>query len=181
MKINHALAPRLTKLLVKTDSTWAETHKDTVEEKTISFGDIDEGLKLKKGKEKVSLKIEVAGDGRERKYRCTPNEIRTPLLTAASEGIVEIFAKIIEAHPQAIEHLDKDEENILHVAVAHRQKEILDRLEQMMVIRKCRLVSRITINGYTLLQQVADIKYYEGDKAGPCFQLQEELEWFEVS
>ncbi|XP_050288423.1 uncharacterized protein LOC126727015 isoform X3 [Quercus robur] len=180
MKITHALASRLTELLVEADSTWAETHKGKVEDKTISLGDID-----KKGIEEVTLTIEVAGEGKiqtkpnERKYRCTPNEIRTPLLTAASEGIVEIFDKKIEAHPQAIEHLDKDEENILHVAVAHRQKEIFDRLEQMMVIRKCRLVSRININGYTLLHQVADMKYYQGDKAGPCFQLQEELEWLE--
>lgn len=165
MKIKHALASTLTELLVKADSTWFETHKDKVEDKTISLGDIDEGVKLKKGKEKVSL----------------TNEIRTPLLTAASEGIVEIFDKIIEAHPQAIEHLDKDEENILHVAVAHRQKEIFDRLKQMMVIRNCRLVSRININGYTLLHQVADMKYYQGDKAGPCFQLQEELKWLQVS
>nr|POE63955.1 hypothetical protein CFP56_01993 [Quercus suber] len=179
MKIEHALTPRLTELLVKADSTWAETHKDKVEDKTISLGDIDGGVKLNKGKEKVSLTIEVAGDGREIKYRYTPNEIRTPLLTAASKGIVEIFDKIIEEHPQAIEHLDKDEENILHVAVAHRQKEIFDRLEQMMTIRNCRLVSRININGYTLLHQVADIKYYQGDKAGPCLQLQEELEWLE--
>ena len=165
MKIKHALASTLTELLVKADSTWFETHKDKVEDKTISLGDIDEGVKLKKGKEKVSL----------------TNEIRTPLLTAASEGIVEIFDKIIEARPQAIEHLDKDEENILHVAVAHRQKEIFDSLKQMMVIRNCRLVSRININGYTLLHQVADMKYYQGDKAGPCFQLQEELKWLQVS
>ncbi|KAL0012242.1 hypothetical protein SO802_007350 [Lithocarpus litseifolius] len=185
MKINFALASRLTVLLVKADSTWTDTHKDTVEDKTISLSDIDEGVKLNKGKEKVSHTIEIAGDGKtqtkpsERKYCCTPNEIRTPLLTAASEGMVEIFDKIIEAHPLAIEHLDKDEENILHVAVAHRQLEIFNRLEQMMVIRDCRLVSRININGYTLLHQVADMKYYQGDKAGPCFQLQEELNWLE--
>ncbi|KAF3973693.1 hypothetical protein CMV_002901 [Castanea mollissima] len=185
MKINHALASTLTELLVKADSTWAETHRDKVHDKTISLGDIDEGVKLNKGKEKVSLTIEVAGDGKiqtkpnERKYRCTPNDIRTPLLTAASEGIVEIFDKIIEVHPQAIEYLDKDEENILHVAVSHRQKEIFNRLKQMKVIRNCRLVSRININGYTLLHQVADMKYYQGDKAGPCVQLQEELKWLE--
>nr|POE63960.1 hypothetical protein CFP56_01997 [Quercus suber] len=141
-----------------------------------AFGGIDEGVKLNKGKEEVSFTSEVAGEGKiqtkpnERKYRCTPNEIRTPLLTAASEGIVEIFDNTIEAHPQAIEHLDKDEENILHVAVAHRQKEIYDRLKQMMVIRNCRLVSRINTNGYTVLHQVADMRYYQGDKAGPYFQ-----------
>ncbi|KAK7858341.1 hypothetical protein CFP56_013060, partial [Quercus suber] len=87
---------KLNKGKEKADSTWAETHKDKVEDKTISLGDIDGGVKLNKGKEKVSLTIEVAGDGREIKYRYTPNEIRTPLLTAASEGIVEIFDKIIE-------------------------------------------------------------------------------------
>ncbi|KAM3701375.1 hypothetical protein ACJW30_05G166900 [Castanea mollissima] len=184
MKIKHALASRLTDLLVEADSTWDETHKYKVAEKTISLGDIDEEVKLNTGKEKVSLTIEVAGDGKiqtkpnERKY-VTLNEIRTPLLAAASEGIVEIFDKIIQVHPQAIEHLDKDEENILHVAVAHRQKEIFDRLELMMKIRNCRLVSRININGYTLLHQAADMKYYQGDVAGPCFQLQEELNWLE--
>nr|POE63961.1 isoform 2 of ankyrin repeat-containing protein npr4 [Quercus suber] len=101
-------------------------------------------------------------------------------LQATSNGIVEIFDVIIEKHPQAIEYISDDEENVLHVCIAHRRRDIFRRVKKMEVIMKCRLVSRIDKNGYTLLHHVADMKYYEGrEQAGPAFQLQEELKWLQ--
>ncbi|KAG7959489.1 hypothetical protein I3843_10G072600, partial [Carya illinoinensis] len=99
------------------------------------------------------------------------------------EGIVEIVDEILQQHPQAIEHLSKDEENILHVAISHRQKEVFRYLKKMDVILRCRLVSRLNGRGYTILHQVADIKNSrEGNETagGPAFQLRDELRWFEA-
>uniref|UniRef100_A0A2N9FBN6 PGG domain-containing protein n=1 Tax=Fagus sylvatica TaxID=28930 RepID=A0A2N9FBN6_FAGSY len=98
-----------------------------------------------------------------------------------ANGIEEIFDKIIDLHPQAIEHINKDEGNILHFAIAHRQREIFRRVKQMKVVMQCRLVSRIDMNGYTLLHQAADMKYYKPTKPGPALQLQEELKWLDVA
>ena len=58
---------------------------------------------------------------------------------------------------------------------------LLRRVKQMKVVMQCRLVSRIDMNGYTLLHQAADMKYYKPTKPGPALQLQEELKWLEVS
>jgi hypothetical protein len=188
MKMNHISALTLIELLVKADSTWASSFK--VEEKTISLAkadDLDDNdgvVQFKQGNEKLSNTIE-GGDSPTEGKLCdfeklykTPN---TPLLIAASHGIEEIFDKIIDLHPQAIEHINKDEGNILHFAIAHRQRSIFRRVKQMKVVMQCRLVSRIDMNGYTLLHQAADMKYYKPSKPGPALQLQEELKWLEVS
>ncbi len=188
MKMNHKSALKLIELLVKADSTWASSFK--VEEKTISLAkadDLDDNdgvVQFKQGNEKLSNTIE-GGDSPTEGKLCdfeklykTPN---TPLLIAASNGIEEIFDKIIGLYPQAIEHINKDEGNILHFAIAHRQREIFRRVKQMKVVMQCRLVSRIDMNGYTLLHQAADMKYYKPTKPGPALQLQEELKWLDVS
>ncbi len=182
-KMKHISVLKLTELLVKADSTWASSFK--VEEKTISLEQADD-LDDNDGVVQFKLSNTIGGgdsptEGKlcdfEKLYK-TPN---TPLLIAASHGIEEIFDKIIDLHPQAIEHINKDEGNILHFAIAHRQRETFRRVKQMKVVMQCRLVSRIDMNGYTLLHQAADMKYYKPTKPGPALQLQEELKWLEVS
>ncbi|GMY39827.1 isoform 2 of ankyrin repeat-containing protein npr4, partial [Fagus crenata] len=180
MKMNHISALTvLIELLVKADSTWASSF--TVEEKTIS---LEHGVvQFKQGNEKLSNTIE-GGDSRTEGKLCDYEKLYktpdTPLLIAARHGIEEIFDKIIDLHPQAIEHINKDEGNILHFAIAHRQRSIFRRVKQMKVVMQCRLVSRIDMNGYTLLHQAADMKYYKPTKPGPVYQLQEELKWLET-
>jgi hypothetical protein len=63
-------------------------------------------------------------------------------------------------HPQAIEHVTKDEENILHVAIKYRQREIFRLVKKMKIIMGSRLVSRIDNRGYTILHHVADTRNY---------------------
>jgi ankyrin repeat protein len=93
----------------------------------------------------------------------------TPLLIAASAGIVEIVDEILKVHPQAIEHVTKDEENILHVAIKYRQREIFRLVKKMKIIMGSRLVSRIDKRGYTILHHVADTRNYDGGiEAGPA-------------
>ncbi|KAJ1427866.1 PGG domain [Sesbania bispinosa] len=102
----------------------------------------------------------------------------TPLLLAASTGIVEIVEKILYVNPEAINHVSKDEQNILHMAIKHRQKEIFRIIKRKKAIKS--LVSRITKEGRTILHQVARMDYYKGGHlAGVAFQLQDELRWYD--
>jgi len=155
------------------DTTWANSLK--VDDKPISLGkgdSLDNDGKEGKGEQPNST--DGAGKGGDQ----TPN---TPLLIAASEGIVEIFDEIVDVHPQAIEHISKDEVSIVHAAICHRQREIFRRLKMMKGIMEHRLFSMIDKRGYTILHHAADMKNYNGGtRAGPALQLQEELQWFEV-
>jgi hypothetical protein len=157
----HTGALQLTKSLAKLDTTWADSF--IAEDRTISL-------------EKAGTEEVYTGRGRDPTIIYT-----TPLLTGVSEGMVDIFHEIIDAHPQAIEHVTKDEENILHVVIRYRQLEIFRCVKEMELITKYRLASRIDARGYTILHHVADIGNYNGGNiAGPAFQLQDELKWFEV-
>ena len=108
-------------------------------------------------------------------------EAETSLLLATSNGIVEIVKEILDVYPQAVEHVSRKGQNIMHVAIKNRQKEIFNMVKKM-EIPMTRLVRRIDKNGYTLLHHVAVMQYYSGGTLpGPALQLQEELHWFDVS
>jgi hypothetical protein len=63
----------------------------------------------------------------------------------------------------------------------HRQKEIFNLVKQQKV-PLARLHRVIDKKGNTLLHHVADMSQYRGGtKPGPANQLQDELQWFEVS
>ncbi|XP_068318463.1 ankyrin repeat-containing protein NPR4-like [Pyrus communis] len=106
----------------------------------------------------------------------------TPLFIATVKGNVPIVQEILEKHPQAVEHINHKEHNILHLAIKNRQKEILK-----LIVSKPTLMSmlneRIDYQGNTLLHQAADRSYYSisltQQLIGPAMQLQEELHWFE--
>ncbi|KAG7959491.1 hypothetical protein I3843_10G072700 [Carya illinoinensis] len=185
----HKSALELTKLLVQMDTTWEKSF--VAEDKTLSLGsvhilddvfiDVEGGKVGKAGKSSSSSTTATVGDAKSTGSG-SEQEPYTPLLIAATEGIVEIVHEILQQHPQAIEHLSKDEENILHVAISHRQIEVFRYLKKMDVILRCRLVSRLNVRGYTILHQVADIKNSrEGNETtgGPAFELRDELKWFE--
>jgi ankyrin repeat protein len=104
-----------------------------------------------------------------------------PLLIATRYGIEEIVAEIIKQHPHAIEQLNDEGQSILDVAVMHRQKEIFSLVKQQK-IPLARLHRIIDKKGNTLLHHVAVMtEHSEATKPGPALQLQEELQWFEVS
>ncbi|KAG2684379.1 hypothetical protein I3760_10G074200 [Carya illinoinensis] len=180
-------ALELTKLLVEMDTTWERSF--IVEDKTVFLGSMDilDDVFIdvgggKGGKSSISSTAAThVGDDKPPESR-SKQKPYTPLLIAASEGIIEIVDQILQQHPQAIEHLSKDEENILHVAISHRQIEVFRYLKKMDLILRCRLVSRLNVQGYTILHQVADIKNSrEGNETagGPAFELRDELKWFE--
>ncbi|XP_028786485.1 uncharacterized protein LOC114742379 [Neltuma alba] len=102
----------------------------------------------------------------------------TPLLLAASTGTVEIVKRIIDLHPYSIFHISHDQQNILHVAVKHRRKNIYKLLKKYGALN--RLGSQMSSKRRTLLHHVARMDYYDGGtQSGVVFQLQDELRWFE--
>ncbi|KAL6281982.1 hypothetical protein ACE6H2_012911 [Prunus campanulata] len=102
----------------------------------------------------------------------------TPLLIATITGIAPIVKEILEQHPQAAEHDRNKEQNILHLAIKHRRKEILKIIKSKATI-KYRLNARIDHKGNSILHQAADRSYYSVATSqkliGPAMQLQEEL------
>ena len=94
-----------------------------------------EAYKVSKGKRShlAQRKWEDKGQPCERKHH---KSYSTPLLEATSNGIVEIFDVIIEKHPQAIEYISDDDENVLHVGIGHRRRDIFRRVKKMEVIMK---------------------------------------------
>jgi ankyrin repeat protein len=104
-----------------------------------------------------------------------------PLFLATRNGIEEIVWEIIKLYPHAVEKLNDKGQSILDVAVMHRQKEIFNLVKQQR-IPLARLHRNIDKKGNTLLHHVADTSQYRGGtKPGPAHQLQDELQWFEVS
>nr|TKS01370.1 hypothetical protein D5086_0000173800 [Populus alba] len=105
-----------------------------------------------------------------------------PLFIATSNGIEEIAKEILQKFPQGVELVNETGQNIMHVAVMHRQREIYRYVKKKFKPIMVRLSSRIDNNGYTLLHHVAHMKHYRGGtKPSPALKLQEEIQWFKVS
>ncbi|KAJ6869501.1 ankyrin repeat-containing protein [Populus alba x Populus x berolinensis] len=120
------------------------------------------------------VKIETPGQGG-RGQRVDP----IPLFIAISNGIEEIAKEILEKFPQGVELVNETGQNIMHVAVMHRRREIYSYVKKNFKSIMVRLSSRIDNNGYTLLHHVAHMKHYRGGtKPGPALKLQEEIQWF---
>lgn len=101
-----------------------------------------------------------------------------PLLTATKTGILEVVYEMLTEHPPSVDLLDKEGKNILHVAIMYRRKDIFNLIQSNRIISN-RMSYGIGKDGYTLLHQVANNKYYSvGSKHGPALQLHEELKWF---
>jgi len=104
--------------------------------------------------------------------------LETPLMLAASKGIIEIVKKIIEVHPEALAFVE-DEQNLLHVAVKYRQRNVYRLIKRYGALSW--LAAQIGNRGQSLLHQVASMDCYSGgNQVGVVFQLQDEICWFEV-
>jgi ankyrin repeat protein len=160
----HNLVQELVYLLAKNDNSWQ--HSSIARDRTVSMGrssHIIEGKQKEKQEEK-----DVSS------HKAT---IYTPLLMAACNGIIEIVEVIIHFHLRSIEHVSEDEQNILYMAVKHRQLQIFRMLKKLKIVR--RLAGKIDKESNTVLHNTAEFK--GGSQPGYALQLQEELHWFEVS
>ena len=193
-KRKHVFALRLAKNLIEKDESWnvVRIDQNEKEEEEQEMG----GQKNKKGENEfpsVGQTSENTNKGKDieevqhptaqpsvTNSSLTSNE-QISLFLATGNGIEEIVGEIIKQHPHAIEQLNDKGQRILDVAVMHRQKEIFSLVKQQK-IPLARLHRIIDKKGNTLLHHVAVMTEHSGaTKPGPALQLQEELQWFEVS
>ncbi|XP_044500257.1 ankyrin repeat-containing protein NPR4-like, partial [Mangifera indica] len=102
-----------------------------------------------------------------------------PLLLATEKGIVEIVNEILKIYPQLVEHCNDLGQNILHVAIKHRRKDIFNHVKNMKM-PMTRLVGKVDKNGYTILHRAADMETQTAKlhPTGPVYKLQEEIKWY---
>ncbi|KAK7306475.1 hypothetical protein VNO77_44418 [Canavalia gladiata] len=160
----HNLAKELVWLLARKDHSWQNT--SIARDRTVSMGRTHHLIKETEGKHKEEQKKQEGAD--------KPN-IYTPLLMAASNGITEIVEVIIHFHPHSVEHVSEDEQNILFMAVKHRQIKIYRILKKLKMVRS--LAGKIDKESNTVLHYTTDFK--GGSQPGYALQLQEELHWFD--
>ncbi|CAN6690187.1 unnamed protein product [Malus baccata var. baccata] len=187
-KKNKKSLEKLIPLLVKKPKT-----------KTIYLGSVaklfkdDDGGKKEKAAAQTAITDMGNGDDGGEKGKAAAEAIKpdkgatnkvynsTPLLIATIAGTVPIVKEIIEQHPQAVEHVNYNERNILHLAIKYRQKQILNLIRSKPTVL-LRLNERIDCDGNTILHQAADRSYYtialSQNLIGPAMQLQAELRWF---
>ncbi|KAJ0082268.1 hypothetical protein Patl1_09861 [Pistacia atlantica] len=105
----------------------------------------------------------------------------TPLLLATERGIVEIVEEILEIFPELVEDKNHLNQNILHVAIKHRQTEIFDHVKNMK-IPMTRLVQVVDTDGCTILHHAAYMEHETTDihPAGPVYKLQQEINWYKA-
>ncbi|KAM7271403.1 hypothetical protein ACFE04_030617 [Oxalis oulophora] len=118
-------------------------------------------------------------NGRTKETGKSDHGIDTPLIAAARHGIIEVVQTILELYPQAIEHVNKNDENIFHIAARYRRKEILDMLQYNSFIPISRLRRMINVYGDSILHQAA---YWRDtqlrDRPGEALRMQSEIQWF---
>lgn len=107
----------------------------------------------------------------------------SPLILATKSGCTEIVKKILQMYPQAVEHIDKDGRDILHVAIQYRRMEIY-KVVINMKYPLMRLKGEIDNLGNSILhmvgQKVEDQKA-EVDIRSPALILRDDLLLFEVN
>lgn len=158
----------LARFLIERDSTWEETESalDKSMLKTHRYG-----------RTSVSLQGQTSITEQE---TTTIDIAETPLFLATKSGCIEIVKGILEMYPQAVEHVDDEGRNILHVAIKYRQIQIFDMVEKMETPMK-RLIRKIDNKGNSILHMVG-IKAAEAgyeDMRSPALVLQEDLLLFE--
>ncbi|WJZ84434.1 hypothetical protein VitviT2T_004038 [Vitis vinifera] len=176
----------LVKLLVKNDTSWHAS----VNSQEVGLGETKE-LDIEK-EEKISQEIEGQNSQEKKGQNFQENEGRNyqesstnyeykksdeaPLFLATMSNIQDIVEETLVCHPQALEHINKEGMNILHVAILHRHIEIFD------VVAKSELLARSLLSatdnkGNSLLHMVGLKRKSQASEKmqSPAFQLQKEL------
>lgn len=159
-KRKHKFALQLAKMLIRSDVSW------------------DQDITVQ-GLYGARIGSPVSGPAtRGRKVEDKEVDLWHPLLTATKTGILEVVYEMLREYPQSVDLRNKKGQNVLHVAVMYRRKDIFKFMKSNRIISN-RMSFGIDKDGYTLLHQVADNTYYSvGSKHGPALQLHEELKWF---
>ncbi|XP_042752552.1 protein ACCELERATED CELL DEATH 6 isoform X3 [Lactuca sativa] len=160
-KLKSESAKELATLLIENDTSWEESEPMPNQNRTKLHkygGDIMPS-------QNHSLEIIIAP---------TPD---SPLILATKSGCTEIVKKILQMYPQAVEHIDKDGRDILHVAIQYRRKEIYNLVVNMKYSLR-RLRGKIDKQGNSIMHMVGikvkDPKA-EQDNRSPAFVLRDDL------
>ncbi|KAK9078860.1 hypothetical protein SSX86_002918 [Deinandra increscens subsp. villosa] len=158
-------AKELAKILVEKDMSWKET-KSRLNKSRDKFHRY-EGLDARALEKKDFASAYLTPD--------------TPLLLATKSGCTEIVKEVLNVYPQAVEHVDEDGRNILHVAIKYRRMEIIETVTNMAHSIK-RLRGKIDKKGNSLLHMLSvpakDTKAGE-DLRNPALILRDDLILFE--
>ncbi|KAI3718671.1 hypothetical protein L6452_19550 [Arctium lappa] len=158
----------LARFLIERDTTWEETESalDKSKLKTHRYGRMSVSLQGQMSiTEQETTIVDIA---------------ETPLFLATKSGCTEIVKRILEMYPQAVEHIDDEGRNILHVAIKYRQIQIFDMVEKMET-PMTRLVRKIDNEGNSILHMVGIKEAEDGykDMRSPALVLQEDMLLFE--
>ncbi|XP_059661987.1 ankyrin repeat-containing protein At5g02620-like isoform X2 [Cornus florida] len=172
-KQRYESALRLAKFLIRKDTSWEATESARSKSRTPTHGGpstISQGQEgVKEGKKAIiSRKMN------------TTKTAKTPLILAAKAGILEIVREIFNKYPQAVEHVDDEGCNVLHIAIKYRQIHIFDFVMKMEIPMR-RLIRKVENNGNSILHMVGITAEdnMAGDMRSPAQRLQEDLLLFE--
>ncbi|GLT41658.1 hypothetical protein SLA2020_157050 [Shorea laevis] len=172
-KTKHELAGKLAEMLVKKDSSSWRKHYH-LEEHNTDFC-LLRAKETVGGEESDKASFQSGGIG-----AAFVSLSDTPLIIAASTGILEIVEMIHKEYPQALGHVTENGQNILHVAILYRQDHIFKHVnEKGEPSMNRRLFLGIDKDGDTILHKAARTNYYHGGtKLSAALNLQEELRRF---
>ncbi|KAK9266427.1 hypothetical protein L1049_005500 [Liquidambar formosana] len=203
-KQRYKSALDLAKFLITKDTSWEATYPGLEQSKPkphkygFNLQASSDGKKKEEGHSTASLHQEERGGEGDKTHKPSSSEKggedpqrdnkthimsigETPLFLATKSGCIEIVRQILKFYPQAVEYIDDDGRNILHVAIKYRQLKIFKLVKQMEVPMR-RLVRKVDNHGNTILHTVGVPRrdYVPAKMQGPALQLQEELLWFEM-
>ncbi|GJR88038.1 ankyrin repeat-containing domain, PGG domain protein [Tanacetum coccineum] len=156
-------AKKLARILIAYDKSWKAT-KSRLDMSRMKFH-----------------KYEGTSPSTMEKKEFLPSGPDTPLLLATKSGCTYIVEKILKYYPPAVEHIDEDGRNILHVAIKYRRKEIIDTVSREAHSLR-RLRGKIDRKGYSLLHMLsveAKDSKAEDDIRSPALILRDDLILFE--
>ncbi|XP_059317683.1 ankyrin repeat-containing protein At5g02620-like isoform X3 [Lycium ferocissimum] len=171
-KQRHESVLELAKFLIAKDTSWehSESALNKVEPRYHKYRLMSD---VSKGQEKEDQRG-VAQEG-----QAVTKVAESPLILATKSGCTEIVEEILKTYPQAVEYIDSQGRNILHVAIKYRQMQIFDIVEKMDMPMR-RLKRKITHKGNSILHMVGIKEDPEiADMRSPALLLQENLLLFE--
>ncbi|XAR53820.1 hypothetical protein NMG60_11022509 [Bertholletia excelsa] len=176
-KYQYESAVKLAQLLIKRDISWEATESamDKSKPKTHKYG-----VETSSTSQKEEIIENEQKDPTDQETKTRVEVAETPLFLATKTGILEIVEEILNMYPQAVEHIDDEGRNILHVAIKYRQIHILD-FVQKLEIPMMRLIRKINNEGNSVLHMVGIKADDNADKnfRSPALLLREDLLLFE--
>ncbi|KAL7213604.1 hypothetical protein ACSBR2_016184 [Camellia fascicularis] len=170
-------AVRLAKYLIAKDTSWEATAPamDDGKPRTHKYGSPRASSVPSDGQEVVGEEEKSTTSSQETIKGKTAG---TPLFLATKLGILEIVEEILGMYPQAVEHIDHEGRNILHVAIKYRQIHIFDFVEKLEIPMR-RLLRKIDNDGNSILHMVGTKTKDAEDMRSPALLLREDLLLFE--